>query len=239
MHRTLGLNEVAQYLHLQPSEVERLVKEQAIPFERHGARVVFRKLEIDSWASPRILGLEGRRLSEYHQKTSDQVREVVPSAAILPEMIRADFIEPALQAKTKASVLREMVKLGERIGRVWDPKALLEGLQQREELCSTGLPGGLALLHTRTPEAYLLESSFIAVGRSVQQVPFGAPDGRATDLFFLIACTDDRLHLHLLARLCLIAQKTDVLEQLREAPDAEAMYESLIASEQTVLTSVG
>jgi excisionase family DNA binding protein len=238
MHRTFGLNEVAHYLHLQLSEVERLVKEQAIPFERHGSRVVFRKLEIDSWASPRILGLEGRRLSEYHQKSSDQVRELVPSAAILPEMIRVDFIDPALQAKTKASVLREMVKVGERTGRLWDSKALLAGLQQREDLCSTGLPGGLALLHTRTAEAYLLESSFIALGRAVQEVPFGAPDGHATDLFFLIACTDDRLHLHLLARLCLLAQKTDVLEQLRGGADAEAMYDALIAAEQAVITSL-
>lgn len=238
MHRTLGLEEVAQYLHLQPAEVERLVKDQEIPFERHGARIIFRKLEIDSWASPRIMGMEGRRLSEYHQRSSVHVREIVPGAAVLPEMIRPEFIEPALKAKTKASVLREMVKVGERSGRVWDSKGLLEGLQEREELCSTGLPGGLALLHTRAPEAFLFESRFIALGRTVQEVPFGAPDGRATDLFFLIACPDDRLHLHLLARLCLVAQKTAVLFELRSAIDATSMYEGLISAEASVLANL-
>jgi len=238
MHRTLELEEVAQFLHLQRSEVERLVKDQEIPFERHGSRIVFRKVEIESWASPRILGLEGRRLSDYHQRSSVGVREIVTDAALLPEMIQPSFIVPALQAKTKASVLREMVRLGERTGRVWDPKALLAGLQEREEICSTGLPGGLALLHTRALEAYLFECRFIALGRTVQEVPFGAPDGRATDLFFLIACPDDRLHLHLLARLCLVAQKTDVLAELRAAKDAQEMHDRLLASEQAVLASL-
>ena len=237
-HRMLGVEEVAQYLHLQRAEVERLVKDQEIPFERHGSRVVFRKLEIDSWASPRIMGLDSRRLTEYHRKSSDGVREIVPEAAILPEMISPVAIEPALHAKTKASVLREMVKVGERTGRVWDRKELLAGLEQREELSSTGLPGGLALLHTRAPEAYLFESTFLALGRTVQEVPFGAPDGRATDLFFLIACPDDRLHLHVLARLCLIVQKTDVLAELRAAITAEQMYDCLVAAEQGVLQNL-
>ena len=66
-YRTFGVDEVASYLHLSRADVERLVKDQDIPFEKHGGRLVFRKVEIDAWASPRILGLEGRRLAEYHQ----------------------------------------------------------------------------------------------------------------------------------------------------------------------------
>ena len=104
----------------------------------------------------------------------------------MPEIIRPEFIEPALTAKTKASVLRQMVALAEKTGRVCDPRALLEGLEAREELCSTGIPGGLALLHTRNPEPYLFETAFLALGRTIQQIPFGAPDGQPTNLFFLI-----------------------------------------------------
>ncbi len=234
-YRTLNLEEVAQYLHLQESEVERLVKDQEIPFERHGSRVLFRKIEIDSWASPRVLGLEGRQLAEYHQKTSDDTRSFLRQAAILPDMIRPEFIDPALPAKTRASVLREMVRLAERTERVWDSEDLLSGLKAREELCSTGLPGGLAILHTRQAEAFLFESLFLVLGRTVQQIPFGAPDGAPTDLFFLIACPDERLHLHALARLCMMAQKTELLANLRAAPDAATMYDFLLASENEVL----
>jgi mannitol/fructose-specific phosphotransferase system IIA component (Ntr-type) len=84
----------------------------------------------------------------------------------------------------------------------------------------------------------LFESSFIVLGRTIQPIPFGAPDGRATDLFFLVGCPDDRLHLHTLARICLMAQKTDLLDALRQAADADAMFESLVASEKTVLEGV-
>ena len=157
-YRTFGIDEVARYLHLSRADLDRLVKDQDIPFERHGDRLVFRKVEIDAWASQRILGLEGRRLAEYHQKSSRGTQEILTHEAIMPEMIQPEFIAPALTAKTKASVLRQMAALAEKTGRVCDPPALLQGLEAREALCSTGIPGGLALLHSRNPESYLFES---------------------------------------------------------------------------------
>ncbi|HVV72439.1 MAG TPA: PTS sugar transporter subunit IIA, partial [Verrucomicrobiae bacterium] len=119
--------------------------------------------------------------------------------------------------------------------RVCDSAALLAGLQAREQLCSTGLPGGLALLHIREPEPYLFESMFIVLGRSVQQIPFGAPDGRPTDLFFLIACPDPSMHLHCLARVCLIAQSGELVQNLRNASDAQSMYDCLVSAETAAL----
>ncbi len=236
-YRTFGIEEVASYLHLSRADLDQLVKDQDIPFERHGERLVFRKVELDAWASQRILGLEGRRLAEYHQKSSRGAQEIVPQAAILPDMILPEFIEPAMTAKTKASVLRQMAALAEKTGRVSDPRALLQGLEAREALCSTGIPGGLALLHARNPESYLFESAFLALGRTIQQIPFGSPDGQATNLFFLIGCPDERMHLHTLARLCLMAQKTDLLVDLRQAPDADSMCEAILAAEQAVLAN--
>jgi excisionase family DNA binding protein len=205
-HRTFDLEEVARYLHLERADVERLVKNQDIPLEKHGQRVVFRKIDIDAWASQRILGLEGRPLDEYHQKTSSDARPFLAHEA-------------------------------EKTGRLLDPQGLLAGLEAREALCSTGLPGGLALLHARVPDAYVVESPFIALGRTIQEIPFGAPDVGATDLFFLLGCPDDRLHLHTLARLCMMAQKTDILAQLRAASEAASMYQSILDAEDAVLGS--
>ena len=234
-YRTFGLDEVARYLHLSRADVEHLVKSQDIPFEKHGNRLLFRKGEIESWASKRILGLEGKPLAEYHRKTSRATQEFLAHQALLPDRLRPQFIDPALPAKTKASVLREMAALAAKTGRVYDQERLLAGLKAREELCSTGVPAGLALLHPRHPEPFLFESPVIVLGRTVQQIPFGAPDGRPTDLFFLIGCPDDRMHLHILARLCVMAQKTELLATLRQAASAEAMYEVMIASELAVL----
>jgi mannitol/fructose-specific phosphotransferase system IIA component (Ntr-type) len=152
-------------------------------------------------------------------------------------MLAAGAVASAMTSKTKASVLRDLVDLADKTGQLNDTKTLIESLAAREELCSTALPGGFAVPHLRSQEPFLFESSFIVIGRPIQEIFFGAPDGEPTNLFFLLCCQDDRLHLHTLARLCLIALKTGVLEQLRAAPDAHAMHAAVLAAEQEILTS--
>jgi nitrogen PTS system EIIA component len=235
--RIFSVEEVTRYLHLTARDIDRLMKEQAIPFEVRGGRPVFLKREIDAWASQRILGLQDRGLAEYHQQSSHGTRGVFQNEAIMGELIEPAFIEPAMAAKTRASALRALVALAEKTGRLNDRRELLASLEAREALCSTGLPGGLALLHPRHHQPYMFESSFIVLGRPVQEIPFGASDGRPTDLFFLVCCQDDRIHLHTLARLCMMAQRTDLLAQLRAAPDAATMCASVVAAETEVLTT--
>jgi mannitol/fructose-specific phosphotransferase system IIA component (Ntr-type) len=174
-------------------------------------------------------------LAAYHQKSTRQTRKILPHEAFLPDMLESGAIASAMASKTKASVLRDLVALAEKTGHLNDPKTLLASLEAREELCSTAVPGGFALPHPRAHDPYLFETSFMVVGRPIQEIHFGAPDGQPTHLFFLICCQDDRLHLHTLARLCLIAQKTKVLDRLREAPDAQTMRDALIAAEQEIL----
>lgn len=234
-YQLLNLEEVARYLHLTDADVERRVKDRKIPFEKRGDRVVFSKRDIDAWASQRILGLSEERLEEYHRKSTRGTREFLPQQAILPEMLDRGAVDSAMTSKTKGSVLRDLVALAEKTGQVTDPKELLESLETREELCSTALPGGLAIPHPRFHQPYLFESSFIVVGRPIQEIHFGAPDGKPTDLFFLLCCQDDRIHLHTLSRLCMMALKTEMLSQLRAAPDAAAMRDCIIAAEQEVL----
>jgi nitrogen PTS system EIIA component len=115
---------------------------------------------------------------------------------------------------------------------------LLTSLEARERLCSTALAGGVALLHPRNHEPYMFDDSFIVVGRTVQAVPFGSPDGATTDLFFLVCCQDDQIHLHVLARICMMAHHTSVLLEMREAPDAGAIYHALVASEEEVIRTL-
>src|SRR5690348_11578775 len=233
--RLLNLEAVAEYLHLTPQDVEQRVKNREIPFEKRGDRIVFRKSDIDAWASQRILGFSSQRLTDYHQKSTSHTRKILPHEAVLPEMLQTGAIASAMSSKTKASVLRDLVALAEKTGRLNDPKSLLASLETREELCSTAVPGGFALPHPRAHEPYLFETSFIVVGRPIQEIHFGSPDGQPTYLFFLVCCQDDRLHLHTLARICLIAMKTKMLDQLRDAPDAQSMRDALVASEQEIL----
>jgi excisionase family DNA binding protein len=231
----LTTEELADYLHVSASDVERLLRESDIPKEERGGRLAFRRSEIDAWASQRILGMPDRRLDAYHEKTMRGTQKVLENDALIPELLRRSYINLELTSKTRASALRDMVALAETTGNVNDPRELLTSVEAREALCSTALPGGIALLHARNYDPYRFERSFIVLGRTIQTVPFGSPDGGSTRLFFLICCQDDRIHLHTLARLCLIAMKTDILSQLYEVPDADAAYDALVAAEQVVL----
>ncbi len=234
-YQLLSIEAVAEYLHLTAEDVEQRVKNRLIPFEQRGGRIVFRKREIDTWASQRILRLPPPGLAAYHHKSTHSARKTLAYETLLPEMLQAGVIAPAMMAKTRASVLRELVALADKTDQLNDAKELLASLEAREALCSTALPGGLAIPHPRYHDPYLFESSFIVVGRPVQEIHFRAPDGRPTQLFFLVCCRDDRVHLHTLARLCLMAQKTDLLGQLRQAPDAVSMRDALFAAERAVL----
>ncbi|MBI5382520.1 MAG: PTS sugar transporter subunit IIA [Opitutae bacterium] len=234
-HRIFNCDEVAAYLHLPRADIERFAKGGEIPCERRGGRLVFQRSEIDAWASQRILGLPQNRLADYHQKATRATQAALAKDALVAELLPSDYIEPALTAKTRASVLREMVALADRTGLVLDARDLQASVEAREALCATAVPGGLALLHARHQQPYRFEGSFLVLGRTLQGIHFSAPDGQPTRLFFLICCQDDRLHLHTLARLCLLAVKTELIAQLLAAPGRDAMHAALVAAEAAVL----
>lgn len=237
--RTLNTDELSQHLGLTPAEIDQLVKDGGIPFERRGGRVVFRKASIDEWASQRILKLSGKRLEDYHQQSSRHPRRLPQHEPLLPELIGPDGIDSAMAAKTKSSIVRDMAALANRTGLVADLPELVGSLVAREELCPTAMPGSVAFLHPRQVQPDLFHASFLVMGRTVQPIHFGSPDGLPTHLFFLLCCQDDRLHLHTLARLCMMMQKTDLQAELFAGADAAALHERLLAAEQAVIGPTG
>lgn len=234
-HRSMSIKEVATYLHLTPADVSALVREREIPFDTQGERVTFRRSTIDAWASQRILNLNTHRLADYHSKTSSRVSEFSPDAAVIPSLITPERLNPALTSKTRSSAMRDLVAMAEATDLVSDTKELLRMLEEREELCSTALPGGWAILHPRHHDPYLVAESFMVVGHAIQPIHFGAQDGTPTDIFFLLCCQDDRLHLHTLARLCTMCIETQLLIDLRKADSEVAMQDALIRTEAEII----
>lgn len=234
-YRRFDLKQAADYLHLPLADFAEMVQRGEVPCERQGTRCVFLKKELDAWASQRILGLRERRLAAYHQRTTAKTHNLSASHAIVSELLRREVVTASLASRTKPSVLRDMVTLAEKTGLVNYPTELLASLQERERLCSTALPDGLALLHPRHHEPYAFADSFIILARTVQPIPFGAPDGEPTDIFFLICCQDDRIHLHVLARLCMMCQQTSLVADLRAAEEATAMCAAVERAEAEVI----
>lgn len=234
----MNLAEVATYLHLPPHEIERLVRKGGLPHEKSGDRLVFRNVDVDAWMSRRLIETEhgARRFADdFHRRASDTRHGETSTHAIIPELLTPERIDVELGARTRSSVISEMTMLADETGLVNNPVDLLESLRDREEMCSTAMPGGIALLHPRHHLEFLFEESFIVLGRAVQPIPFGAPDGRLTDLFFLLCSGDDRLHLHTLARIAAMCSATTLIADLRAAGTADDMYDLIVAAEEQVV----
>ncbi len=235
-HRTFTLAEAARYLHVSAANLETRVRHGEIPCERPGGRIVFRKQLLDEWASQRIMGMSAPRLAGYHRHAADQISRVAPDAdPALASLLAPEFVIPALASRTKAGVIRDLAARAEATGLVNDPADLRQSLLAREDLCSTGLPGGFALLHPRHHDPWLFERSFLMLARTPHPLPFGAPDGGETDVFFLVCCNDDRIHLHVLARICLVCSRTVLLDDLRAGAGVDSMFAALCAAEAQIL----
>jgi excisionase family DNA binding protein len=230
-HRVLTLQELTDYLHLEAGDIRLLVKRHEIPYRQQGSELLFPRNEIDRWASQRLLGMADKDINAFHKSSTAKVHDLSERHALLPELMRPNFIEAALEGKTKAKVIRNMVNLATETHMVWDEEGLLSGIEEREELFSTAMPCGAALLHPPHHEPYMFEDSFIVLGRSQQPVLFGAPGGVYTRFFFLICGQEDRIHLHLLARISMICRETEVLDHMMDAEDAGEMYDMLLAAE--------
>jgi len=237
-HIRFTLQEVADYLHVSVEDIETLVKRREIPFELAGSRPVFVRVEIDAWASRRLLGFSRGPLADYHRKSSAKMHNLDRDSAIISELLRPDFVACGLASRTKASIIRDMVAIADAAGILSDRTELVDSITARERMCSTALAGGMAILHPQHHLPYLADDSFVLLARTVQPIPFGSPDGQTTDVFFLVCSQDERIHLHVLARICMLCYHTALLASLRECTSAAEMHALVVQQEIELIRSM-
>ena len=108
-------------------------------------------------------------------------------------------------------------------GRATDRDGLVDAAMAREAQSATGLPGGIAIPHCRSP---YVETATIGFARLSPAVDFGAPDGPA-DLAFLIAAPDSggAEHMKLLSSLARALVRKEFVQSLRDANSAAEVVE--------------
>lgn len=119
----------------------------------------------------------------------------------------------------KQAVIARLVNAVAAAGRTDDADGLIGAAMAREEQSATGLPGGIAIPHCRSP---YVDTPTIGFARLTPGVDFGAPDGPA-DLAFLIAAPDSggQEHMKLLSSLARALVRKDFVESLRNAGSAD------------------
>ncbi|KWX23439.1 PTS lactose transporter subunit IIC [Mycolicibacterium wolinskyi] len=119
----------------------------------------------------------------------------------------------------KQAVIARLVDALAGAGRTTDTEGLVGAAMAREAQSATGLPGGIAIPHCRSP---YVDSPTIGFARLSPKVDFGAPDGPA-DLTFLIAAPESggAEHMKLLSSLARALVRKDFVESLRAASSAD------------------
>src|SRR5215468_5108214 len=138
---------------------------------------------------------------------------------LLTDLVAPNAIIPALKVNSKKQVLQELAaKAAELCGQ--SERTILEILQQREKLGSTGVGNGIAIPHGKLPKLNKLFGLFARLERSVD---FEALDSQPVDLLFLMLAQEaaGADHLKALARVARLLRDPDVARKLR---DAEALY---------------
>ncbi len=187
------------------------------------------RAEIDQWLETQLPAYDEAQL--HALETRDHAlsnAEVLISTLLLKQCIAVPF-----RATTRASVLREMVKLAEQSNFVYDPQAILQAISQREEMGTTALENGVAIPHPHRPIPNALGDSVVAYGRTSSGIPFDSSGG-LTDIFFLVCCTDAKTHMRVLARLSRLLLRPGFVDSLRSSETADETWLVIDAAERSL-----
>lgn len=228
------LDRLAAYLHMMPAVVQRLAERGKIPGRRVGGDWRFSAAEIHHWLEDRIGISDDQELllmeGALERAAGQHAPEQVSIAALLP----IEAIEIPLDAKTRGAAITRMADLAARTHLLWDAPKMAEAIRAREEMHTTALDNGVALLHPRRPMPTILAEAVLALGIASHGIPFGG-SGSLTDVFFLICSTSDHEHLRILARLSRVISDVDFLQSMREATSPAELRE-LIGDRESAIS---
>jgi PTS system nitrogen regulatory IIA component len=220
----MDLEQLASFLGRDARELGKLANRGHLPGKKVGGEWRFSTAEIQSWVESEMPGWTEKELRGIDRITAADFNPII--ATLIP----AESIDLNFAARTKGSAIRELVKLADNSGRLWDTDAIRAAIERREEMGTTAWPGGFATPHPhrRLPQAQ--SESVIAFARSPGGIPFGARG--MTDLFFVICCTDNRQHLRVLSRLSRMLRRDGFADALRAAETPADVLRILEAGER-------
>ncbi len=227
------IDRLANYLHMMPEAVVKLAERGKLPGRRVAGEWRFSAAEIHHWLEDRI-GLSDDEALVQMEGALDRAATTSDIERVrIADLLKPEAIEIPLRARTRGSVIVTMAELAARTHLLWDSAKMAEAVRAREEMHSTALDNGVALLHPRRPMPAILAEAVIALGISPNGVPFGS-GGQLTNIFFLICSTSDHEHLRILARLSRVINDRDFLVAMRAAASPVALHRLIEEQEATI-----
>ncbi|HOY85190.1 MAG: PTS sugar transporter subunit IIA [Candidatus Cloacimonetes bacterium] len=139
-----------------------------------------------------------------------------------PENIFLDF-----EAENKFDAIRILSVKAKELKLVRDARWLYEVVVAREELISTAIGHGVALLHPRHLHPSKIKTPSILFGRSSVPVDFDAPDNKPVNIFFMLLLHNDKQHLFSLSYISKLIMNPEILAAFSTAASVEEIHNCL------------
>jgi nitrogen PTS system EIIA component len=149
----------------------------------------------------------------------------------LDQILKIEFINENLQARNKDEVLAELAETITKGGLKINTANIIDVLQQRERLGSTGIGDGVAIPHGKVGE---LEELIVSFGRSKAGVSYDSMDGKPVHLFFLLLAPENSAgqHLKALAKISKMLKADNFRKKLMEAKTRNDLYNIIIEQDE-------
>ncbi len=234
MENFLTAVEVAQCLGVSLPEADRVLRKSSLGTTLVNGQKRYRRDELLHWLEGTFGSLTVERLRNVDLSNASSAG-LDPSQPYVSNMLEGGRIHPLVPARTRVSLIRSLAELAVETGLTYDEHLLAEQLATREEVVSTALPNGVAFPHPKDMRSVFMEDNLLILARTPSPIPFGAPAGRLTGIFFLLLFPSPSVHLHVLARLNRMVRDQGRVEALEEASDESEMLEIIRDSEYRLL----
>lgn len=137
----------------------------------------------------------------------------------ITDLLKSNAIELGVNLTSKDEAIDKLIALHQKAGNLNDPAKFKEDILKREEHSSTAIGEGIAVPHAKSAAVKAPALSCVTLPAGVD---YAAPDGKPSDLIFMIAATEDGdVHLEILSRLMVMLMDADFANALRNAKSTE------------------
>ncbi|MCL2704579.1 MAG: PTS sugar transporter subunit IIA [Spirochaetaceae bacterium] len=140
------------------------------------------------------------------------------------DLIATNVVRVPLKSKTKTEVIRELIDILDKTGKLSDAESAFKAVLSRENMGSTGLEKGIAVPHAKTDK---VKNLTLAIGIAPEGVDFDSLDGETSKLFFLLLAQPSQSgpHIEALAEIARITRSQSFCRLLVNAKTPEEVVE--------------
>lgn len=216
----LTIEDVSDLLNVAPKKITEWIDDGHIPCYRINSEFRFSRLEIENWM------LKKESLESHFKEQNRKSTKGGNKQFNLFRALHKGGVLHQVPGITKNEVIRNAMETIAKDLNV-DQNVLTDLLIDRETLQSTGIGHGIGLPHTRDSFVRSANDYVYVAFPSKPIEDYGALDGQPVHTLFFLFASDDKRHLHLLAKIAHFTSQPPLREALLERPNKAHLLETI------------